>query len=463
MTQWLAETMLASTALMIAALLLREPVARRFGARAAYLLWLAPALRMILPPLPESWFGVRDAAMASVMEATRLSALNPAPASGGSAFGWPATLIILWIGGALLFFGWHMISYARFVKSARAEADWIDEQNRVSIASSSAVASPVAFGIFGKTVMIPADFGVRYEPLEQRLALAHELTHHKRHDLPFNLAALIGLSLHWFNPIAHLAYRAFRVDQEAACDAQILRGASSEERHAYGSALYKSATASPPLAACAMDNASTLKARLSRIIAGAQLSERNPFALAPLMLGGLLATASLAISPEIPSRVSNWKPATPRFGATLAQAEAKTVARTETAAFATKPVPVEAAKPVRVAAPLPQAPLPPARPEPVLANAEPASPPASPDAEMTLASACQSAQSQQVFTQQMGERRVTIITCDDVVQLRTNARTPEALAQTRSEVARMEMLSSEQRAVVIKGIDQILSGMLPVT
>ena len=61
-------------------------------------------------------------------------------------------------------------------------------------------------------------FARRFTPAEQRLALAHELAHHRRGDLFADLAALLVLALHWFNPIAHRAYRAFRVDQEQACD-----------------------------------------------------------------------------------------------------------------------------------------------------------------------------------------------------------------------------------------------------
>ena len=63
MIQWVAETLFASTVLMLLVLAVRPVVAHRFGARAAYLLWLAPALRMILPPLPSDMFGVRAAAV----------------------------------------------------------------------------------------------------------------------------------------------------------------------------------------------------------------------------------------------------------------------------------------------------------------------------------------------------------------------------------------------------------------
>jgi beta-lactamase regulating signal transducer with metallopeptidase domain len=59
MSSWIIQMLIASSLLMLAVLSLRTYVAKRFGAKAAYILWCAPALRMILPPLPESWIGFR--------------------------------------------------------------------------------------------------------------------------------------------------------------------------------------------------------------------------------------------------------------------------------------------------------------------------------------------------------------------------------------------------------------------
>ena len=50
---WLAGNLLIASLLVAAVLLLRRPVARWFGARAAYALWLAPALRLVQPPVPQ--------------------------------------------------------------------------------------------------------------------------------------------------------------------------------------------------------------------------------------------------------------------------------------------------------------------------------------------------------------------------------------------------------------------------
>ena len=54
MTDWLLGTLLATSALIMLVLLVREPVRRRFGSRVAYGLWLIPAARLLMPTLTES-------------------------------------------------------------------------------------------------------------------------------------------------------------------------------------------------------------------------------------------------------------------------------------------------------------------------------------------------------------------------------------------------------------------------
>lgn len=270
MMQWIAETLVATTLLMVLVLAVRPWVANRFGARAAYLLWFAPALRMILPPLPADWFGDRGAAMQDVvvvLVGTSSPSLQPATTAGGSA-AWLIFSLSVWLGGAAFFFGRHWLNYIRFSRDVSEDGRPLFDAGRIPVTASANVSSPIALGVFGKSVVVPEDFEHRFDEEEQRLAVQHELTHHDRHDVPVNFAALAVLALHWWNPIAHVAHRAFRLDQEAACDAIVLDGATAEERHAYGSALFKSAMGRVPLAACAMGATTTLKARLRRILTG---------------------------------------------------------------------------------------------------------------------------------------------------------------------------------------------------
>lgn len=309
MSAWIIETLLASSVLMLLVLAVRTPVARHFGARMAYALWLLPLLRMILPPLPAAWLGegVRQTAPVS-------AAFSAMPAQAHGELDGLASiahiLMLLWLAGAALFFAAHVFAYWRFAVRGRAGAHLLTMHGSVRVESSAAIASPVAFGLLRRIVLLPEDFAARFAATEQRLALDHELRHHARLDLPANFAALAVLALHWFNPLAHIAHRAFRTDQEAACDADVLAGASDEERLTYGRALFKSATAGTPLATCAMGAQTTLKARLERI-ADRATSPAAPVRLALTLSAGLMLALTASVGAAPPQAVPSSAPAMP--------------------------------------------------------------------------------------------------------------------------------------------------------
>src|SRR3546814_1749729 len=83
---------------------------------------------------------------------------------------------------------------------------------------TDAIDGAVAFGLWRRFVAVPHDFFARYVAEERVLAIDHELAHHRHGDLWANAAALVLLAAQWFNPFAWRAIRAFRFDQEAACD-----------------------------------------------------------------------------------------------------------------------------------------------------------------------------------------------------------------------------------------------------
>jgi hypothetical protein len=113
-----------------------------------------------------------------------------------------------------------------------------------------------------RRIVVPADFASRYSPEERALALDHEAVHHRRFDLWWNHLGLLILALNWFNPIAWFAFRAFRADQELACDAAVAAAAPAETRHDYARALIKSASRPGLIAACPLNHADQLKRRL---------------------------------------------------------------------------------------------------------------------------------------------------------------------------------------------------------
>lgn len=260
MSAWLGETLVATTLLMALVLLARPLVRRAFGAGAAYALWLVPAIRLVMPPL--------DLSAQEVVPAVAQPIEIVFAASGGitSAGGW---LLTVWALGAALFAAWHIVSYRRFLARVLAGAVQ-DGGSGAAALSTDAVAGPAAVGLLRRRILLPRDFATRFDPAERDLALRHERVHLSRGDLWANAAALGMLALHWFNPLAYLAYRAFRDDQELSCDAAVIADASGEERAAYGSALVKSAQSSwgmraAPTTICPMTRTRNLKRRLKMV------------------------------------------------------------------------------------------------------------------------------------------------------------------------------------------------------
>ncbi|MGL4302951.1 MAG: M56 family metallopeptidase [Sphingomonas sp.] len=305
MIGWLIEGLIASTVLMVAVLALRAPVRKAFGADIAYALWLLPVLRLLLPPLPSAWHA---AAVAPVLRASQqVTVLFVDPIGEGSVgpavqpFGamLAPVLAILWIAGAVAFFGWHWRRHVRFCRRMLDQGAATDDLDGVQVIETDAATGPLAFGVLRRYVAFPRDFAERYEPEERDLALAHELGHHARGDLIANWVALVVLALHWFNPIAWRAFRAFRADQEIANDARVLAGMNPMRRHTYACAILKAAhptfLGGAVSATCHLHTINDLKGRL-RMLTTTKISPvrlvTGAGALSLLIVAGLGLTAS---------------------------------------------------------------------------------------------------------------------------------------------------------------------------
>lgn len=309
MIAWVVETFVATTLLMLLVLAIRKPVSRHFGPNIAYALWALPVLRLALPPLPESWRASAETPVAAASEVITYYVIDPitAPEAAATAaqlpveaapIDWLPVIVGLWAAGALAFLGYHLIAHGRFCARLlrRAKIERTVAEGRVHVIETDAATGPLAFGIWRKYVAFPRDFSERYDPLERNLALAHELGHHLRGDLIANWIALVVLALHWFNPVAWRAFRAFRADQEMACDALVLSGRAPALRHAYGRAIVKSAHGGAVSAACHLHTINELKGRLKMLSRHDRKSRTRITAgvtgAAALTLAGLALTAS---------------------------------------------------------------------------------------------------------------------------------------------------------------------------
>ena len=264
MIEWLADTMIATTMLMGLVLLVRDPVARLCGAKIAYALWLLPAARLFMPALSKTIEIAPSAPSRPALSPETALAIADA-VERTRPFDWTPVGLTLWLGGAGALFLWRTASYRREREDILAEAQDVESIGGIRLVEAPAVTGPVAFGLFDRVIAVPPAFYRNYTQRERELALAHELAHHRSGDLHVNLAAFGLLCLHWFNPVAWLAWRAFRFDQEAACDARVLEATGSEDHEIYGRAIAKAASGRPLIFASALHSRKSLKKRLANM------------------------------------------------------------------------------------------------------------------------------------------------------------------------------------------------------
>lgn len=235
----LQATLLGSAAILLV-LLARKPLRRAFGARVAYAAWwLVPAalLALAIPSAPSgdvAALGVRFAAPLGV--ATGFAGRE-------AGFSWQSWALGAWGLGAIAFVLLLAAAQAKF----RAALGALRPHGDAWRAEHAADGLPATVGVFAPRIVVPADFESRYDARQRDLILAHERVHVARGDACANLVVAVLRGLSWFNPLAHLAARRFRHDQELACDA-IVVARHPRLRRAYGDALFQAqlvAEASP--------------------------------------------------------------------------------------------------------------------------------------------------------------------------------------------------------------------------
>lgn len=307
--EWLLDSLLITTLLMMVILLVRRPVAKLFGPGVAYALWLIPAARLLMPSLegaavPAGENGmalsdsIRDSVLAGMASPTPM--VDAAAKASVAAIDLTALGVTFWLGGAALFFIVQMIRYASMRDDLLSDAEEITYIDGVKLVASDQVAGPLAFGLFKRYIAVPQDFTKLYSPAERELAIAHEMAHHKSGDLFANLLAFIVLCLQWFNPVAWMSWNAFRFDQEAACDARVLAGKGAEERAIYGQALARTAFDGVPTFATALNSPKTIIERLRRLtMKDASNTRRSLGKLGIIAAGAIILPLTATIVPAV--------------------------------------------------------------------------------------------------------------------------------------------------------------------
>jgi bla regulator protein blaR1 len=280
------------------------------------------AVRLPLLPAPERP-AVEQVALAPAPEATRAVPLKhvESPPSGarapveagarldGTVLAWGA-LLLVWLGG-LAWQGRELRRGLVRLRQLRREARPLEDATLHQAARtlgramglrripplrvSEHAPSPLALGLLRPEILLPRKALETLSPLEQRMALAHELAHVRRGDLWLGWVPALARAVFFFHPLVLRACREYALAREEACDAAALQATGAAPRD-YGRLLLVFGVARAPAAAAASGASPHLAALKRRIAmlehAGTESKHRR---WARWTLGGLALVALVPI------------------------------------------------------------------------------------------------------------------------------------------------------------------------
>lgn len=222
--------MLITTSFGLAlALLLRKPMRHLFGAGPAFTLWCLPVLLAAMPWIPAPMKTPALQPITAALPAPTFIASDDAPSA---VYAW---LIAIWLLGVA--YGIVNLTF-RYVRMARACGQMPEAmQRRLMREHPSLPIRRVCLHAAGPAVMwaprarllLPVDFFDRHDAEAREMVLRHECTHLRRGDAWWSLLSECLLILLWFHPLAWFALPRFQLDQELACDENVLRTSPCHE------------------------------------------------------------------------------------------------------------------------------------------------------------------------------------------------------------------------------------------
>ncbi len=164
---------------------------------------------------------------------------------------WPMVLVVVWAAGVVLVFGRYGLDLLRMAQTTR-RARPVRDRRWLALADhcaariglkrpfrmlvSDQIEMPATAGFFRPVVIIP-EHSEQWLTERREAVLLHELIHIARFDWPARIVARFALALYWVNPLAWWAVRRLELEQELACDEELLATgtrASSYANHLLG-------------------------------------------------------------------------------------------------------------------------------------------------------------------------------------------------------------------------------------
>lgn len=225
-------------------------------------------------------------------------------------------LTILWLAGAACFLLYHALGSWLFLRRRRrwslppaaelaetyeALAREMGVRRPPALRLCREVGSPMVTGLLRPLLLLPETAA---EGTALPFILRHELTHHQRGDLWYQLLLLLANAVHWFNPLVYLMRRGAAADLELTCDEAVMAGADAATRRSYGEALLASLHRQKGLERAALSThfyggAAAMRDRLWNLL-GSGVRKRGALALTAALALTLLAACAVRVSQTQP-------------------------------------------------------------------------------------------------------------------------------------------------------------------
>ena len=266
-------------------------MAKRIPRRMMALLWLIPALRMIVPLGLSSPYSLMS--MLSRITTKTVVVLQPMPGMDFSMMNMAmaansyfpityktnilhdvfTTASIVWIIVALVIL---LLLAVLYVATLRELKD--SKRLRENIYLSEKVTSPAVYGIIRPRIVLP----MTWTDCDLDLVLLHEQTHIRRGDNLWRMLAFTLAAVHWFNPLSWIFLKMLLTDLELACDEGVMDKLGPDRRKEYARTLLDS-KAGQNVFASAFGGA-TIRTRIENILSYRKMKWISLVAFAALAL-----------------------------------------------------------------------------------------------------------------------------------------------------------------------------------
>ncbi|MCD8006163.1 MAG: M56 family metallopeptidase [Oscillospiraceae bacterium] len=148
-------------------------------------------------------------------------------------------LALLWFAGVAVTVLYKIVSYLRFTHRLKKCLTKCEIEAKVPVFTSTEASSPFLMGFFRAKIILPE------KPMERGeldLAIRHELTHHKRHDIQKKFFAELLKCVNWFNPAFYVFANKLSELSELTVDEILSSDLDYTGRKAYGGLLLKFAS-----------------------------------------------------------------------------------------------------------------------------------------------------------------------------------------------------------------------------